>query len=249
MNPAILIGAAVALVISFGKRRGPSSRSRPCPPLSFGAGSLAGYDYLEFVTGEASSKDRLPIVILLHGRGGSPELLFEHVRNIQSRARIILPRGHLGTKSNPLWFELRAATEDQETLANQMSQEANSLARFVEEINFCLKGLGKPVLAGHSQGGMMALAVAARAPSLARGVAAASGWLPVPLWPRRLPLTILVHGANDTIVDFTRTEDFASRANSAGLPVEFISIDGHGHGLSGELKASWLASIKKLIEM
>lgn len=249
MNPAILIGAAAVLAISLGKKRGRASKKLAivCPYLSFGTGSFAGYDYIEFTTGGADPNDRLPIVFFLHGRGGSPELFAEHVKNIPSRARIVLPRGHLGTRSNPIWFELRAATEDQETLAAQMYREAQSLSRFIEEANYCLKGRGKPVVAGHSQGGMMTLALAAAVPDSIRAAVAASGWLPTPLWPRRLPATVLVHGMNDDTVDYDRTADFAERAKSAGLSIDLVPIKNHGHGFSGDLEKSWLNTIDQLL--
>lgn len=246
MLPAILIGA-VALLLTYSSTRQHRKSAAPCPTLTPGKGRLAGYDYIEFATGGAQLSDRLPIVFLFHGRGARPESISKYLENLQSRARIVIPRGQLGTTSNPLWFELKAATQDQDALAAQMRAEAKKVAAFIREANRCLKGVGKPIVTGHSQGGMMSLAIAAVDPSLPREAIVVSGWLPVKLWPKTLPVTHLVHGMDDTTVDYSRTADFVARAQGVGLPIDLISIPGRGHGLGGDLEAQWLELVDQAL--
>ena len=244
MFPLIIIGAA-ALLLSSSK----SSRrtALPCPVLTTGKGRLAGYDYIEIVTGGASLSDRLPIIILLHGRGAQPESISKYLENISVRSRVVIPSGNLGTSSSPLWFDLRAAASDQDTLASQMKEEANRVANFIREANRCLKGVGKPVVTGHSQGGMLSLAIAATNPALPREVIAVSAWLPISLWPNTLPVTHLIHGMNDTTVDYSRTADFVARAKGAGLPIDITSIAGRGHGMGGDMEVKWIELVDRAI--
>lgn len=244
MLPAILVGATLLLLASSSGR--PRQRAA-CPTVTHGKGRLSGYEYIEIATGGAQLSDRLPIVFLFHGRGARPESISKYLENLQSRARIVIPRGQLGTSSNPLWFELKAATQDQDTLAAQMREEAKKVAAFIREANRCLKGVGNPIVTGHSQGGMMSLAIAAVDPNLPREAIVVSGWLPVKLWPKTLPVTHLVHGMDDTTVDYSRTADFVARAQGAGLPIDLISIPGRGHGLGGDLEAQWLELVDQAL--
>src|SRR5574341_808367 len=79
--------------------------------------------------------------------------------------------------------ELEAVTED--------------LVPFLDGVERCY---GKPLLAGHSQGGAVALLLALRYPDLVRGAVVASTSLPRDLWERfGVPVTIL-HGTDDPIV-------------------------------------------------
>lgn len=237
MNPAILIGGAAALLLVSGKKRS-RRRSITCPTLSPGAGHLAGYDYIEFATGGASLDDSLPIIFFFHCRGCNPTELANQLSGLSVRARVVMPSAEAA--SNPKWFELKARSEDQQGLAAEMGAEAKGMVRFIEEANQCLGGVGAPVITGHSQGGMLALAVAAAAPALVKAAVVASGWIPTPLWPQALPPTTLIHGMNDHTVDYARTADFVARASDAGLPISLIPIQGQGHGLGGDLKTSWV---------
>lgn len=243
MHPALILGGAAVFLLASGGRKGSTFRSKKssirCPPLVPGAGHMAGYDYIEFATGGADLHERLPIVFFFHSRGTRPEGLVKYLEGLSARARVVMPKGNLGG-TQPLWFELRAKTDDQIGLADQMGAEAMSVVRFIEEANQCLMGVGRPVITGHSQGGMMTFAVAAEAPGLVKAAIPVSGWLPVDLWPRSLPPTSAVHGTADRTVDYARTADFVERASKAGLPIELFPIEGSGHGLSGDLKSTWV---------
>ena len=208
---------------------------------------MAGYDYIEFATGGADLREQLPIVFFFHCRGCRPEGMAKYLEGLSSRARVVMPRGNASAGSNPLWFDLKARTPDQEGLAGQMGSEAEQMARFIEEANHCLMGVGDPVITGHSQGGMLTFAVAAEAPHLVKAAVPVAGWLPVPLWPRDLPPTKAVHGTNDRTVDYARTADFVARAQGAGLPIELHSIDGQGHGLSGDMSSAWVDLVDEAI--
>ena len=67
------------------------------------------------------------------------------------------------------------------------------------------------------------------------------------MWPQRMAPTLALHGTQDLTVSYQRTADFIKRAQSAGLPIEFKAITGHGHGLSGELRSGWESSIDSVM--
>lgn len=242
MNPAVFILAGAGFIALAGKKKRRSA-SISCPPLNPNGGHAAGFDYIEFTTGGANLNEKLPLIVFFHSLSANPGKLSEHIKVINSKARVVMPSGHFGTSSYPKWWELRAATEHQSELAEQMSYAAKQISPFVKLISSCRPTVGRPIITGHSQGGMMTMAVAAESPSSFRAAIPVSGWLPRDLWPKSLPETIAIHGTGDRTVDFDRTADFISRANGAGLPIELIPIDSHKHGLSGDMKSTWLDAI------
>jgi len=249
MNPALLIGAGAAVILLASGSKKSSSKRRParsCPPLAPGGGTMAGFEYEEFATGGASLNERLPIVVFFHSLATRPSAFVKHLDDLSAKVRVILPKGRETYGSGPAWWTLRSRTQDQESLAQMMDFESDAMANFIEEANYCLGGVGKPLISGFSQGGMMAYAVAAKAPGLVRAAVPVNGWLPVDLWPDMLPPTYAIHGEKDTTVDFERTEDFILRASQAGLPIEWMPIPGKGHSFNGATKDAWFETMQAL---
>lgn len=247
MNPAVLLLAGAGLlVVSRKPKRSKSATKRapePCPVLNPSGGQVAGFDYNEFTTGGADPNEALPLIVFFHSMGSSPEALAKHIQEFPEKTRVVMPRGHEGTQKNPNWWTLRAGSKDQEGLAGQMAYASSLMVPFVELIARCRPTIGRPVITGHSQGGMMTFAVAAQAPHLVRAAVPVSGWLPQSLWPQELPPIIAVHGTSDRTVNYDRTANFLEQAGGAGLDVTMIPIEGHKHGLGGSLKQTWLSSI------
>ena len=248
MNPAILIGVgAAALLLSGGKKKS-RSRAISCPPLQPGGGTIAGFDYIEIATGGANLTDRLPIVIFFHSLGSKPTGFIKYFESMPEKARVVFPIGRDTYGSGPSWWSLRSKTEDQDGLAAMMSAESRDMVEFVEAVNHCLGGVGKPIITGHSQGGMMTYAVAATSPNSVSAAVPVAGWLPVKMWPQSMPKTYAIHGTEDRTVDFARTQDFVQRAQHAGLPIDWTPVPGKGHGFSGGSKDAWFNSIRMLLE-
>lgn len=247
MNPAVLLIAGAGLLVVSRKpkrsKKGNSKTLEPCPVLNPSGGQVAGFDYNEFTTGGADPSEQLPLIVFFHSMGSSPETLAKFIQGLPHRARVVMPRGHEGTQKNPKWWTLRAGSDDQEGLAQQMGYTSAQMVPFVELIARCRPTYGRPIVTGHSQGGMMTFAVAAQSPDFVRAAVPASGWLPQSLWPQRLPTTIAVHGTLDRTVNYARTADFLAQAKGAGIDVTMIPIEDHKHGLSGSLKQTWLDSI------
>lgn len=241
MNPALLLVAAGLLVAS--RKRKKSKPLEPCPVLNPTGGQVAGFDYIEFTTGGAGPNEQLPLIVFFHSLSSNPEGLSKHIKELPAKARIVMPYGHVGKRKYPKWWELRAGTTEQDQLAQQMQYASAQMIPFIKLISRCRPTVGRPIIVGHSQGGMMTLAVSATAPDLVRAAVSASGWLPQSLWPTRLPTTVNIHGTNDRTVDYDRTADFVARARDAGVDITITPIDGHGHGLSGGLKQTWIETI------
>lgn len=65
--------------------------------------------YEELVTGGAEPDARLPMIVVLHGRGGGAGRLRAALRQLDVPARVVLPRGSVRLHDGrPAWFGPRA---------------------------------------------------------------------------------------------------------------------------------------------
>lgn len=247
MNPAMLLLAGAG-VLALSRSKPSKKVGRSCPPLSHEGGTSSGFNYIEFVTGGADPNSKLPLIVYFHSLASEPRGLAKNFKDLPVRARVVMPRGNEVWGKGPAWWAMRSSTEDQHALAVSMNYTARQMANFIREIARCRPTVGKPVIAGHSQGGMMTYAVAAAAPRLVRAAVSASGWLPRELWPKKLPPTVALHGTKDVTVPYGRTKDFLERSIGAGLPIQFIPISGAGHGLSGDLKSTWRRAVEQMAQ-
>ena len=94
-------------------------------------------------------------------------------------------------------------------------------------------GPADTVLAGFSQGAMMALHVGLSLPDAVRGIVAFSGALVPPAALGRVrPPVCLVHGDSDTVVDPGLSRQAAEVLAAAGIEASLHLSPGVGHGIS-----------------
>jgi predicted esterase len=210
--------------------------------LSSAGGTLDGVTYEEIMTGGADPDAAVPMVIAFHGRGAAPEFMAPIVKDLRAPARIIIPQGIDTLGKYFAWWDTKS-TGDQADLTAGMVRAAGRLAPFVEAIRDCRPTIGKPILAGHSQGGMLVLALAATKPESMDAAIAGSAWLPSGLWREGMAPVHLLHGSADTTVPYPRTRDMVEKLEALGNNWDLETIEGHGHGLSGSLKTRWLDRI------
>jgi len=194
-------------------------------------GTAAGLNWTERLVGGLEPGQPAPMLIVFHGRGGDPDRMADKFLGLGVPARVIAPTGPARVGGNPAWWTLRSTTQDQAKLVGDMSEVAAMLGAFMAELRGIKPTLGRPVLAGHSQGGMAALATQQRDPSSVAHAVAGSAWLPPELAAHRNTRTTLIHGEQDDVVPFERT---AELAQALGLPLS--SVPGAGHSLSGALE-------------
>jgi phospholipase/carboxylesterase len=237
--PLLLIGAG-ALALGAKKKK-----PLRCPPLSQQGGQLEGLSYHEVVTGGADPNARLPMIIVFHGLGDTGANIVRFFEYFDTPARLIFPNGILPWKNNYAWFQLRARTEDQEGLAQEVAYAADSFLPFLRTIAMCRPTVGNPIITGHSQGGIMTLGLATRHRRYVRAAVPVSAWLPPRLWSAKLPTTYAIHGTKDRTVPYDRSAEYYQTIINAGAPVNFTPIQNGMHGL-GKLKDQWMATLAAL---
>ncbi|GJG88936.1 hypothetical protein tb265_41170 [Gemmatimonadetes bacterium T265] len=87
---------------------------------------------------------------------------------------------------------------------------------------------------GYSLGGYLALALGAADPRISR-IVVLSGGLFATLTPRRLPPTLLLHGAADRVVPVAEAERAARVLEGLGVPHRLVVYPGQAHGLAPDL--------------
>jgi phospholipase/carboxylesterase len=131
---------------------------------------------------------------------------------------------------------VRVGDNDVEALSNGAREAAQLVARFVKAVMEDRPTLGKPIVAGFSQGGIVTFALAALDPTRLRYAIPISGWLPPPLYPSNAadtdrPPICAIHGTADRIVPFAPTREALKRLDTLGYPTALEPVPHMGHEL------------------
>ncbi len=217
-----------------------------CDEVNPDGGVVAGIRYLERVSAGSDPAAALPMVIMFHSRGATPESFGGHHHHLKGPARVITPAAPDRLGSGYSWFKLPARTDDQDELADQMEDAADTMANFISDIVRCRPTSGVPVVTGSSQGGSMAYLMASEYPQLVRGAVAILGWLPERLWNRYMAPTEGLHGVSDKTVPYNRTAQYAQAMQAAGAPFTFRSYD-TGHAVSADMSRDWHGAVNRML--
>lgn len=207
-------------------------------------GELAGYTYHARSVNGAEAGDASPVVVLFHGKGGDPYFLDELVTDyIEGPAHLFYPHGPEEVAEGRYQWWSERAKGDQTKLANQMSDEGEDLYSFLMALS---ESFGRPpIVAGHSQGGMVAALMGAQYPGVVDTSVAASAWLPEGLSSDDA-FGFFIHGDQDTVVPFERTANWLDDMIDQGAPVTFIEVEGAGHSFS-DVKPQFLHALNQAI--
>jgi phospholipase/carboxylesterase len=210
----------------------------PAPDLAV-AGDL---HYLEIVLGDAKPDDPLPMIIAVHGLGDDPENFGYLFETFQEPARLILPRGLDPREAGGWsWFPLRARDPDVAALAAGIDRASEAIAKGIIVLVAERPTIGKPIVTGFSQGGMISFALAVKHPELVSAALPVGGWLPPPLVtagpaPGDAPSILAFHGTDDTAVRYEPTAQSVAQLVEHGWHVTLKSYAGVGHVITPEIQ-------------
>jgi phospholipase/carboxylesterase len=222
---------------------GAPSRNAPSAAAEAPAGEdpwryAADVAYVEVVTGGASAEDTLPMIVAIHGLGDDPRAFVSLFEGFPHRARIIAPRGiDAYEEGGWAWFPIRARDLAPVDLARSLENAAHRVDAAVLELQRARPTVGKPIVTGFSQGGMMSFALATLHPDHYAAARPIGGWLPPLLWPKQptaitYPPIIAWHGGDDTIVPLDPTREAVDALRAAGVPTELRVEEGVGHTIT-----------------
>lgn len=185
-----------------------------------------------------------PVLLALHGTGGSEADILPLARAIDPTAAVLAPRGRVSEAGAARWFRrLGEGIFD----VDDVITRAGHLAEFVGWAtgHYALQGR-RVVAVGFSNGANMGLATAALHPGLVREVVAFSGMYPFADQPLTTGLRgsrmLLANGSSDPMAPNSSVETLAAELRAQGADVLRHQRTG-SHGVtSGDLEAAraWL---------
>ena len=198
----------------------------PPPPIPQ---TTIGLSALELRTGPSTEEAQV-VVVAMHGLGDRPERFGLAFESLSTPARILLPAAPHPYSSGYSWFT--ADRSDEVAFAADLAAQADAIAQTL---------VGRPVVTGFSQGGMLAFAIAVRHPERVSAAYPLGGTLPASLIPARAPLggspkIVALHGEADTRVDHGETAAAVQALAAAGFDAALRSYPEVGHTISEQMR-------------
>jgi len=188
---------------------------------------------LDFIHRWVAGADQTgPVLLLLHGTGGSEDDLLPLGGTLWPGASLLSPRGKILENGMPRFFRrLAEGVFDEEDLVNRTRE----LADFVEAGRKRYDLGSRPIVAvGYSNGANIAASLLLLRPGVLAGAVLFRAM--VPLTPEKLPdlaevPVFLAGGRNDRIIPPENTERLARMLETAGAAVALHWSPG-GHGMT-----------------
>ena len=206
---------------------------------------IEGLYALEVILGEAEFEDALPLVFLIHGRGDRPRVPGGPFANAPTPMRLILPRAPTALGTGFTWLRVSVTSGRIEELAASLRLRAAHIAHVIRKTREQRPTLGTPIVAGFSQGGMLAFTLAVRHPDVVGEALPMAGWLPpqlrplvVPAAERLIPIRS-AHGTADPVVPFAPTRELIGQLTELGWDAVLIPFEGVEHVMSPEMNAQF----------
>ncbi len=217
------------------------------PPKAKPAQNVPALEFLEFTTGNAKNTDKLPLIVGVHGMGDNPQSFSRLLRGLDFPARVIIPRGPTPHGRGARWFASSRGNIDREDLAVEMKESGLRLAALLQWLPKQRPTLGKPVVLGFSQGGMLSFLLAIEHGETIGAAFPLAGTLPRALWPTSSAKTAAVpicalHGDADRVLPLPPTQKLTQHLLDQQAHTALTIYPGIGHSLSSPMK-------KKLYQM
>jgi len=198
----------------------------------------------------AARRDRLPLVVALHGYGDSAEGFAGLLRDIPVRARVAVIDGvdPWPGGGGRQWFALGSLESEPGAFVRAVDAVAGSLRSLTARYPTC----GLPVVTGFSQGAMLAYALAGRRPAVVAGAVPIAGRLPalyVPGPGSAGGSTVRVrglHGDADARIALADGQAAVAGLRAAGIDAQMRVFPGVGHAIPGPLRAALVAHLTEL---
>ncbi|MFO0660596.1 MAG: alpha/beta fold hydrolase [Polyangiaceae bacterium] len=240
----------------------PSASSRR-PAAAAGSSTVlpdGTLSYIEITTGQADASQPLPLVVGLHGFGDRPDNFIHVVKRLSVPARVVALRAPTKRDDGFSWFEpvAKLSDRDGDAFATDISWAVSLVASTVEQLAKTKPTVGKPIVFGFSQGGMLSWAMAVAYPERVAAVLPIAGMLPRPLYPppappnspvpmSSLPPVFAFHGEADERVPFSQGARTARALESAGYPLKMQSFPNVQHTIPEHVRDALLESLKQVI--
>lgn len=172
----------------------------------------------DFRTREPRPDGPRRLLVLLHGVGGDEHQLEALGDRVDDGTLVVLPRGQRSISGGRLgWFRESLSEDGPQVVIDELEEARLRLVDFLGQLQERFEvPPGRTVVAGFSQGGMLAATVALTAPARVAGFAMACGRIPPEIADALAPAAslahleaLVLHGSDDEVlaVDWARRAD------------------------------------------
>lgn len=206
---------------------------------------VRGVDAVEMVLGPASFDDRLPLVVYIHGRADRPRVFAGDFSDLRTPVRVLMPQAGEPLGDGFTWMPVSVTEGKTERLSRTLASAGAHLAKVIRSFEGARSTLGRPIVTGFSQGGMLTFELAVHHPEVVGLALPNAGWLPPQRVPDRLaperpyPRVRAMHGTADPIVPIGPTRRTVDRLRNLGLDVELTEIRGAEHEMNRRWRAEY----------
>jgi len=237
-EPLLLAAALLTLPLAGCDRQPSAARTSTAEPAQSAAPATeppnvaAGIHYLMRYSGGANSGEALPLVVAIHGLGDRPKRFAHLLGGLDARARLVFPRGLASYHGGFSWFDL----DDSKTIRST----AEKLAAMLTTLRRRYPTVGKPIVTGFSQGGVLSFALAVAHPDQLSLALPDSGWLPPELLPAKCPVgappIVALHGDADARLRIEPTRQAVGKLRAIGCGAELIEYPAVRHTVSDGMR-------------
>ena len=214
----------------------------------------APLDFVEVVTGGANPQSPLPMVVAIHGLGSSPERFSSLIRNFEFPARFVLPRAPEPWGRGSSWFPSPARNNISDPgWIKKLEGSADRIASLIKALSKEKPTVGRAMVLGFSQGGILSFIVAVRHPELVGVSVPIAGFLPEIMVPAKTgnslyPAVYALHGEADSVIPFKLALRSVSKLKTLGVKVKLSSFPGVKHRIPTPLREELYRRLKNHVE-
>jgi predicted esterase len=167
--------------------------------------------------------------------------------------RLVVPRGPLQLGAGFAWMHVSVTQGRPDLLASSLRTRTHHLAALIHTLSETLPTLGRPVVAGCSQGALLTFSLALHRPDVVGRAFPLAAWVPPGLMPSapvaaelRVPMRS-VHGTDDPVIPIGPTREVVAMLRALEWEVELVEFEGVGHVLSPEMNATFEAWVEQAL--
>lgn len=257
MKYIYLIGFVVALIACSSKKKNLENTitQETQELISDGYYELGSYQYRMVVENESNSQSELPLLIVMHSAGSTPDIYRERVRDLGFPTRIIYLQAPHAFENGFTFFRFEPDNYyelDKEGKHEVILKETERLSTFISLVTKRYQPSMKPLVMGASQGGDLSYMLAIKYPELISGAIPLLATLDEKLMDsdfnvdHRVPVKVY-HGVDDSVVSIDDARSQVAYLNSNNLDIELIEIKGCDHQITQEMIDGFKQQISEIL--
>ena len=185
-----------------------------------------------------------PLVVGIHGRGGSPARFSRVFQAFSGRAEIALAQAPSKAEDGWSWLPGWDSRNGAEFAAAFDAAEKQLWQAIVD-----LAHGRRVIVTGFSQGGMLSYVLAARHPREIAYAFPIAGAAPPGFMPHDHAAPVYaLHGASDPVIDVALARATVAAFQERGVPAELHEFPGVGHTMTPDLLEDLLAHLRAVVE-